>query len=420
MASVIALRTRLEELSSAINRQKEVLKALEQTRSDVQRELNAILDPMARLPLEISSDILMRAIPNIPRPHPSRAPLVFLNICHLWSAIALSTPALWAAIRVDSSRARDLTGLFETWTTRARNYPLTISLHGSLDEGVQDLLKPHTHRLQKLELYPELGDALENLTLRLPSLKSLTIGSEVSTVYIPFFFFNADGCVELLRTAPDLVECNFDNIYYEEDIHAIGNTLEPLTHTSLQRLRLGKLGDQNSTCLLQYLTLPGLQTLFITDFDISHDDFLSFLERSSPPLHSLSMDVPIEGWPSLMVHRYFRLLPSLTDLELHRHDPDTDGFIFLDVLATAGTDFLPNLRHLTIRGYFPDHSEYQTLISTLTARRASPVAQIQSFRLIWPFLDWADAPEADITEALLQLRANGMHIHVGIEEISYV
>ncbi|KAJ7704959.1 hypothetical protein B0H17DRAFT_1038885 [Mycena rosella] len=416
MAFVATLRTRLEELSSAISRQKEVLKSLEQTRSDVQRDLNAILDPMARLPLEISSDILMRSIPAISLPHSSRAPLVFLKICHLWSHIALSTPALWAAIRIDSSRAREFNKFFETWIIRARTHPLTISLRGSLDDGIQDLLKHHARRLQNLELYLDSGEPLENLTLELSSLKSLTIGSDVSTAYVPAFFFNADGCVETLRAAPDLVECDFDNIYYEEDIHAIGNTLGPLTHTSLQILRLGRHGsDNNTTCILQYLTLPSLHTLSITDFDISHEDFLSFLGRSSPPLQSLYMNVPIEGWRTDTIHQYFRLLPTLTDLDLHQYD-----FGFLDVLAALGDDFLPNLCHLTIRGYMPDRSEYEKLVSTLTARRAYRHSPLQSFRLVWQLLDWDDAPEADITEALRQLRANGMHIHVGIEEITYI
>ncbi|KAJ7490721.1 hypothetical protein FB451DRAFT_1361498 [Mycena latifolia] len=418
MASVTALRTRLEELSSAINREKEVLKALEQTRSDVQRELNAILDPMARLPLEISSDILLQAIPAIPQPNPSRGPLVFLTICHLWRNIALSTPALWAAVRIDSARAREFKGPFETWISRARTHPLTISFHGSLNEDSDNLLKDHAPQLQNLELVLQSGYELQDFTIPLPTAKSLTIGREFILQNDAYFSLN--GCVEFLRTAPDLVECNFDNVYYEEDVQAIGNTLGPLTHSSLQRLHLGNLRDHYSSAgLLQYFTLPSLQTLLITDFDISHDDFLSFLERSSPPLQSLSMSVPIDGSPSLMVHRYFRLVPTITDLDLNRDDPMSD-MVFLDVLAAAGNDFLPNLRNLTIRGYIPERSEYQRLISTLTTRRASPIAQIQSFRLIWRFLDWTDVPEPDITEALLQLRANGMHIHVGTEEISYI
>ncbi|KAJ7094713.1 hypothetical protein B0H15DRAFT_135899 [Mycena belliarum] len=426
MASVAALRIRLEALSSAIHKQKEALRritytialrALEQIKSDVERELNAILDPISRLPIELSSEIMLRAIPDIPRPHLSRAPLIFLEICHSWRNIALSTPALWAVIQIDSSRVGKIHTLFETWVGRARTLPLTVSVTGFLDISVHDLLYPHAHRIQnlKLRLDTELEYALEDGALQLPSLKYITIGSKFTMMHRQGWLFNAHGCVEILRAAPNLVECNFDSLYYEEDIHAIGDTSEPLIHLSLQCLRLGKDGGHpSSACMLQYLTLPNLKTLHLTSFDISHEDFLSFLERSLPPLQSLSMNIPNEGWPPSTVLRYFSLLPNLTDLELHQNDPSVE-FSFLDVLAAAGADFLPDLCSLSIHGFFPDRPQYERLITLLTGER-----QFQSFQLFWPLLDWGNAPEADITQALLQLRANGMHIHVGIKEISYV
>ncbi|KAJ7490699.1 hypothetical protein FB451DRAFT_1513562, partial [Mycena latifolia] len=99
------LRTRIEELSLAIEQQKQILRDLDRRKSDAQRDLNVILDsldPMARLPLEISSNIFTRCLPSIPQPNPSTAPMVFLNVSHLWSHIALSTPSLWTTIHVDS------------------------------------------------------------------------------------------------------------------------------------------------------------------------------------------------------------------------------------------------------------------------------------------------------------------------------
>ncbi|KAJ7133418.1 hypothetical protein C8R44DRAFT_23551 [Mycena epipterygia] len=420
--SVADLRTRLEALSSAISRQKEVLNALEEARSAVRRELNAILDPMARLPLEISSDIFTRCLPTIPRPNPSSAPLVLLNICYAWSSIALSTPSLWSAIRVDFPRSPEFKNLLEAWITRARSRTLSISLHGSVHPSVQALVKQHAYRVQDLELYLDSGEALEAITVPLPAVKSLTIGNPNNTTY---FFPYADECVAMLRAAPDLLECVFDKIYYDEDFHAFGNTLQHLTHSSLQHLRLGKpryiYGESvNSACILQYLTLPALQSLLISDFDISHDDFLSFLDRSSPPLHTLHMSIPIEDWPELMVNRYFRLLPTLTDLDLLCENGAEGDFLFLDVLAASSEDFLPNLRHLTIRAFFPAPAEYEKLVGTLSARRASRHSPLQSFRLIWPILDWDDAPAPDIIARLHQLIAGGMEIHIGIEEISYV
>ncbi|KAJ7506845.1 hypothetical protein B0H11DRAFT_1659939, partial [Mycena galericulata] len=88
---------RIDKLSSDIARQREILRNLENQKSAAPGELNTILDPMSRLPLEISSDIMLRCLPTttMADPHPHDAPMVFLNICRSWRNIALATPALW-------------------------------------------------------------------------------------------------------------------------------------------------------------------------------------------------------------------------------------------------------------------------------------------------------------------------------------
>ncbi|KAJ7934670.1 hypothetical protein B0H13DRAFT_1482313, partial [Mycena leptocephala] len=86
---------RIEEISSLITRQKNVLRDLEKSRSHLRRQLNSTLDPIARLPLELSSDIFQRCLPMSSYPDPHYAPMLFLNVCHSWTEIALSTPSLW-------------------------------------------------------------------------------------------------------------------------------------------------------------------------------------------------------------------------------------------------------------------------------------------------------------------------------------
>ncbi|KAJ6558198.1 hypothetical protein B0H19DRAFT_1235139 [Mycena capillaripes] len=68
------LRARIVKLSEEINLQKELLRKLERDKSLVQRQLNVSLDPMARLPLEISSEILLECLPPLPEPPPQGAP----------------------------------------------------------------------------------------------------------------------------------------------------------------------------------------------------------------------------------------------------------------------------------------------------------------------------------------------------------
>ncbi|KAJ7755186.1 hypothetical protein B0H16DRAFT_1372176, partial [Mycena metata] len=95
MASALDLRRRIRELASAIKVHKDAIRELERTKSEVEGDLNAILDPIGRLPLEISSDIFLRCLPSNPTCDIHDAPLVFMRVCHSWSNIALSTPSLW-------------------------------------------------------------------------------------------------------------------------------------------------------------------------------------------------------------------------------------------------------------------------------------------------------------------------------------
>ncbi|KAJ7680110.1 hypothetical protein B0H17DRAFT_840956, partial [Mycena rosella] len=78
----------------------EVLADLECRKSASQRQLNAIRDPVARLPLEISSKIFVHCLPSDPLPDARIPPLLFLNICNRWTEIALATTELWAYIDV--------------------------------------------------------------------------------------------------------------------------------------------------------------------------------------------------------------------------------------------------------------------------------------------------------------------------------
>ncbi|KAJ7328941.1 hypothetical protein DFH08DRAFT_1084414 [Mycena albidolilacea] len=76
----LVLRPRIEELSSEILLQKELLKKLEHDKILVKRELNAVADPVARLPLELSSEIFLQSLDPLPKPQPRarHAPMLLL------------------------------------------------------------------------------------------------------------------------------------------------------------------------------------------------------------------------------------------------------------------------------------------------------------------------------------------------------
>ncbi|KAJ6523343.1 hypothetical protein B0H19DRAFT_972830, partial [Mycena capillaripes] len=96
--SIEELRACIDQLSADILLQKEVLNQLEQSKSTAQRQLNAICDPMARLPLEISSEIFLECLPETPRSDVHAAPMLLLNICNAWNDLARSIPTLWTTV----------------------------------------------------------------------------------------------------------------------------------------------------------------------------------------------------------------------------------------------------------------------------------------------------------------------------------
>jgi hypothetical protein len=102
--SVATLFARLDELATGIDRQKEILRNMERTRSAVRRQLNDLRDPMMHLPLELSSKIFVHSLPVVPdyQKNASQVPLLLLKVYHSWTNIALHTPALWTGLNIST------------------------------------------------------------------------------------------------------------------------------------------------------------------------------------------------------------------------------------------------------------------------------------------------------------------------------
>ncbi|KAJ7245363.1 hypothetical protein B0H12DRAFT_1127628 [Mycena haematopus] len=440
MESIQDLRTQIDELTSAIDTHKRVLRDLENQRSKVQSDLNSRVDPMARLPFEITSDIFLYCVSTTPRPDSSTAPMIFLNICQLWRTIALSTPFLWAGICMDSEsfpRGAKFAKLCRVWIGRARAVPLSFVLRGSLDRRVEPLIQKHAPQLQNFELFVRNGEDLQRLGTQgpFPSLRTLTIGAD-ETNSEEVDFINPDECIEMLRAAPALLECDFDDVFYANDLYLSYSSAHASTHTSLRTLRLGNPQSRafegyhgNSACILQYVTLPSLESLDIADFDIPSGHFISFLIRSTPPLTSLRMVMPTINWQAHNVVEYFQLMPNLTDLELLYLNPDDDSETddnavpFRTFLEVLRTDLLPQLCSLTLWACFSERADYVTLIGVLTGRRMSFGGPFRSFQLFFPPNEPENhhmAPDRDVIVALRQFAKDGMHVHVGPQEHNFV
>ena len=67
------LRARIEELEIELQTQlpKKLLKKLQNDKSHAQRQLNELLDPIAKLPIELSSEIFLQTL--LPSPEPDQS-----------------------------------------------------------------------------------------------------------------------------------------------------------------------------------------------------------------------------------------------------------------------------------------------------------------------------------------------------------
>jgi hypothetical protein len=133
-----------------IDLQKEVLRQLEQRKRASQRQLNAFRDPLAGLPLELSSEIFVQCLPQYGyhvSPDARIAPMLFLQVCNAWAEIALSTPKLWTAICLPFPSAQ----ILDVWLQRARNFPSSVHLFKRLDYDVARTLVRFSSQLKHLD-----------------------------------------------------------------------------------------------------------------------------------------------------------------------------------------------------------------------------------------------------------------------------
>ncbi|KAF7375505.1 hypothetical protein MSAN_00438500 [Mycena sanguinolenta] len=96
--SVEELRAHIAAIGDEIGLQKKLLEKLE-TAIRALRQLNAALDPVVRLPLEISSEIFLQSLATSPS-RARGAAIVLLGICNTWTDIALATRAMWMAVHI--------------------------------------------------------------------------------------------------------------------------------------------------------------------------------------------------------------------------------------------------------------------------------------------------------------------------------
>ncbi|KAJ7482819.1 hypothetical protein B0H11DRAFT_2232198 [Mycena galericulata] len=335
---------------------------------------------------------MLRCLPTSHTTNPDAAPMVFLNICRAWSNIALATPPLWATMGIETAMSADYERLIPLWVARAGIHQLTLSLRGSMDDIVP------------LEYYSQFNNADD---------------WEDETTY---YSKTASECIGMLSAAPNLVEFSLSGIHFKDPFASFSRAV---THSDIRYLYLGGYRwdtdlEPSSACMLRYLTLPSLERLAISSFDIEFEDFVAFLARSAPPLRFLSMSMPC-GYLDVTdapMERLFRLTPRITDLDL---SPSTYwvGDVIASVLHAINSPLLPDLRNLTI--HFPSslHPPYEEVLGSLLGRRT--YSPMQAFKLMWmedSTVNWEPTP--DVITGFRQLKENGMQIYVGTPKRNFI
>ncbi|KAJ7655829.1 hypothetical protein DFH06DRAFT_1473989 [Mycena polygramma] len=381
------------------------------TQVSVQRQLNAVRDPVGRLPVELSSEIFVNCLPDYPQPGSRYIPMLLLNVCSAWSGVALSTRLLWATIHIVFPRSKGFAKFLRMWLKRAGSHLLSISLDGDFDEVIAALVWEHAAQLRSIEIsYIQNPHVWTPAALGpFPFLEALTLG------YMDESTDNGRQILEMLRHTPKLVELTFDWV------EAAENDQTPTEKLVLPSLRCLEFGDENevnlegSADLLVHFTLPALETLVLATVSLVHVH--SFLLQSSPPLRKLLfLGLDNDEITFAQLDECLQLVPLLTHLEFR--DANTDLIDdFFDALAQGSSTLLPDLRVLKI-----DHCSYDMenfvppayagLLRLLSIRRS----QIRRFELILHadgISSYHGGPEAHLRSAFRQLVAGGMDIFIG-------
>ncbi|KAJ6607929.1 hypothetical protein B0H10DRAFT_2069832 [Mycena sp. CBHHK59/15] len=383
------LRDRYAELNAQIH-------ALE--RRSIRKKLRALIYPVLTLPDEVTSEIFVHCLPPVAteqwpsNPSNSDAPLLLLRICSTWKDIALATPRLWTSFQLTdcrSSRTLDHEHgrqMLSAWVERTASAPLYISLHHH--DPVAEL-SPSLNETRSvpdifLQIIDHLRDRVQSaLTGKLPILKRLAIDvrnlgrstwapvsgttpitafakalklQQVSLIHVPLPLiilpwaqltrfaaagaFSVEDCLQDLREAPLLVDCEFNYVHGELPDNPV--LLPPLRH--LESLVVG---SEKCYEILRVVTLPALTKLYLPRyfyFD-DHSLFTAFLLRSSPvALQHLVLRGNYECFMQALSS-----MPGLIDIEI----TDMRGSQVSRLLSFLGDHpiSLPNLQSIHI--YMP-------------------------------------------------------------------
>ncbi|KAK7062159.1 F-box domain-containing protein [Favolaschia claudopus] len=478
MSAAANLRKQVADLTSATSQQRQLLTEMEAGLEDLQNQLQSIVYPILTLPPEITAEIFFHCLHNEPKDTiiSNAAPLLLTQVCSAWREIAVTTPTLWQTFAVELNSPHELPKLSQIaqlWFKRAKKCPLSIRMRGELVANdtfliFMKVLRRHSRDIHSLELHLDAGDikAMDSLlpnALDLTMLESLVILINVlsdvdddpaernalamfqnspvlrtvltnlgkpSSILLPWQqltefkgqAYKVGACLEALRLMPNLVRCAFAAYEYS----SLEAGCNPVVHFKMQDLTLlrhvsGQDEDTStSSDVLQFLTLPVLQSLIVERTDtFSANMFDLFLKRSSPPLRKLT------------VHPYYHsarlhLSTSFTTLDLSELEvcyPDCDFIpLFFDVFSKGDPRIFPNVQRLSFPSCSvspPTEAGDFTDLVTMLRLAAGPITERRgSMQSFYASTHSRQRGSADVLAPFQKLREMGMDVRIEIENLS--
>ncbi|KAJ7458771.1 hypothetical protein B0H11DRAFT_184017 [Mycena galericulata] len=183
-AARAATRARISKLDHEISFLQRSIDALRIERDKCHEELAAFKYPVLSLPNEITSEIFTQFLPSYPERSLLFGPLspsFLCRICRQWRDVALSTPVLWNALRLDLVFPRlyeQQLHLLELWLQRSGGCPLSLELScycGIPDDSFVKAIVHHAHRWEDIHLILPQNE-FHHITGPMPLLRNVFVG----------------------------------------------------------------------------------------------------------------------------------------------------------------------------------------------------------------------------------------------------
>ncbi|KAF8143090.1 hypothetical protein K438DRAFT_1876826 [Mycena galopus ATCC 62051] len=292
--------------------------------------------PILAMPLDIITQIFTHCLPHlISAPRIDTAPLLLGRICGSWRNIALNSPGLWTALKID--RGDIPVALSETWLSRAKSMPLSLELnvlhlnHWDCSAMIV-LFKQHSRTWRDISLHVPVEQMylLDTDDLPLPLLERLVIRTLPKT----------EPAYNAFRNAPALRQLSLLGPLADMTVLQL-----PWTQLTTLECRSGVLTPAEFLTVLQYT--PNIVHCAVTSHYASKDALPDVLDLSHiycfgrdfvPRLH------PFLSRPDCQLQK-FDLIQGSFDLVTAICRRLCDGGPFLPRLVSLV--FSPNINHVS-------------------------------------------------------------------------